>query len=181
MIGGKAFAGGALAAFIAGGGSGYKIGTWQVGAELEALRREYAEQGVAALRAASDIEALRANLARAAEATAAARAAAQAAQARTITREVVRYVQTDNARECGFSADGVRIHDAAARGALAPGGVPEGAAGAAGAHGPAVEIANAEIVPAVVENYATCHAWRNQLAALQEYVRSIQPDKDARR
>ena len=82
----------------------------------------------------------------------------------TITNEVIRYVQTPSATVCALDADGVRIHNAAASGDVS------------GLSGPSsgFDASAAEVVTTVTANYATCHAVRDQLVSLQEWVRSQQ-------
>lgn len=88
---------------------------------------------------------------------------------RVITNEVIRYVQNPAVNRVVLPADWVRIHDSAALGyrpglSDAPG--PTGRAYAA--------TTDADALAAVTGNYGTCHAIRDQLIGLQEWVRSLQ-------
>ena len=96
-----------------------------------------------------------------------ARAAAREAKQQVITREVVRYVERENAmRAAGgavpvLDAEWVRIHDAAARpadGATEPLPAGEDEPATAGA-----------ALDAVTGNYAQCYRWRDQVIGWQEW------------
>lgn len=82
----------------------------------------------------------------------------------TITNEVIRYVQTPASTVCALDADGVRLHNAAAAGDVS--GLSDTASG--------FNASAAELVTTVTANYGTCHAIRDQLINLQEWVRSQQ-------
>lgn len=88
---------------------------------------------------------------------------------RTITKEIVRYAQTDaGARRC-LDADWVRQHDASAVPAAASAG-PDAAADASAP-------TNAEALDVVVGNYAQCNAWREDLLGWQRWYHALTPPK----
>lgn len=100
-----------------------------------------------------------------------ARATARDAKQQVITREVVRYVERENAvRTAGgavpvLDAEWVRIHDDAARpadGSAEP--IPAGDAGPATA---------GETLDAVTGNYAQCYRWRDQVIGWQEWYLGV--------
>jgi uncharacterized lipoprotein YajG len=85
-----------------------------------------------------------------------------------VIKEVVKYVQTDNARECGLSPSGVYIHDTAATGEL-----PEDTDTTTSADDGTIEATNAEIIQVVTDNYTTCNSIRQQLINLQRWAAGI--------
>jgi hypothetical protein len=84
---------------------------------------------------------------------------------RTVTNEIIKYVQTPAAtNRCGLDSAGVRIINTAARvPADIPAGQPDAGTGAVTAAG---------VVQSVTTNYGICHGIRNQLLALQDWVRA---------
>ena len=145
--------------------AGYQVAAWRYGKKLATEHARHLE-GIAENTAqARRIEQLNSEKANAVAALVALRAKKRETVERIVTQEVIKYVETDNARECGLSAGGVRIHDAAARGA-----VPEAAEPAAVADGSTIEATNAEVISTVTTNYAICHAVRDQLEAFQRWA-----------
>lgn len=142
---------------------GHSRGAAGVQAEWDAAQSA-ADRAELVARNAAIVEALQ--IERRAVAAQQARATAREEKQRVITREVVRYVERENAvRTAGgdvpmLDADWVRIHDAAARpadGAAEP--IPDEAAGPATA-GAALD--------AVTGNYTQCYLWRDQVIGWQE-------------
>lgn len=83
-----------------------------------------------------------------------------------IDREVIKYVQTPAANDCGLDPEWVRIHD---RAALNTDRLPEAEDAATE---PDAGASKAEALAGVTDNYATCHEVRDQLSALQDWVRA---------
>ena len=86
-----------------------------------------------------------------------------------VTNEVIRYVQTPASRECGLDSDGVRIIDRAA-GYRMPANSEASSQPDAGAGA----VTAARVVQVVSANYGRCADTRNQLLALQEWVRALE-------
>jgi len=166
-------------AVVVGFGAGWATQGWRLGLALEkeraghaeaisAIAREAAELQERNLRAVARVEGLRRDLADSVAEAAALRERKAEVVERYIDREVIRYVQTDNARDCGLSADGVRLHDTAARGRD---GMPPSSDTATEPDDSAIAARNAEVVSIVTRNYQTCRADQRRLEALQEWVR----------
>ena len=85
----------------------------------------------------------------------------------TVVREVPIYVTKEDDSACELRAGFVRVHDAAAAGAGAPGGATESDRTAGG-------VALSEALSVVADNYKTCRIWREQVIGWQEYYRSLQ-------
>ncbi|MDT8311916.1 MAG: hypothetical protein RQ732_10755 [Methylophaga sp.] len=88
---------------------------------------------------------------------------------RTITKEVIRYVQDPDAGNCRLPDRWVRIHDAAAGGSV---DLPGDSTTTTKPDESATKITDIEALGVVTENYGTCQQLRNQLTSLQEWVRS---------
>lgn len=82
---------------------------------------------------------------------------------KTITKEVPVYVTSAADAACTLTRGFVRLHDAAATNVL-PGPAEPADAGPAG-------IALSAATEVVTDNYTTCHATRNQLVKLRDWVR----------
>ena len=82
---------------------------------------------------------------------------------KTITKEVPVYVTPDADAACTLTRGFVRLHDAAAANVL-PGPAEPADAGSAG-------IALSAATEVVADNYTACHATRNQLVGLRNWVR----------
>lgn len=89
---------------------------------------------------------------------------------RIVTQEVIRYVQSPDHGQLVLPGDWVRIHDAAALGARS--GLPAATFPSAGAYADAARITDADSIAVVADNYGTCHEIRDQLQALQSWVRA---------
>lgn len=84
----------------------------------------------------------------------------------TITKEIPVYVTAKADAACVVPAGFVRIHDAAA--ANAP---PDPGAGDPDA--PAAGVTLSAVADTVAGNYTTCHAIREQVIGLQQYINSL--------
>ncbi|MFK3649283.1 hypothetical protein ACI2IY_12745 [Lysobacter enzymogenes] len=84
----------------------------------------------------------------------------------TITKEIPVYVTAKADAACVVPAGFVRIHDAAAANAA-----PDAAAGDPDA--PAAGVTLSAVADTVTGNYTTCHAIREQVIGLQEYVNAL--------
>ena len=153
----------ALTAVIA-FGVGWQVHSWKAdAADLARMEADQAAIEAAAEQARKVVELRQARTDLAAELE-----IERAKEARVVERividEVIKYVQTPAASQCGVDADGVRIINRAAVPAVpqAP-GQPDDRAGDATA---------ARIVQSVTDNYAACYRVRNQLLALQDWVRA---------
>ncbi|WP_248769657.1 hypothetical protein [Pseudomonas sp. MWU12-2345] len=82
---------------------------------------------------------------------------------KTITKEVPVYVTPAADAACTLTRGFVRLHDAAVANVL-PGPAEPADAGPAG-------VALSGATEVVADNYATCHATRNQLVSLRDWVR----------
>ena len=130
----------------------------------------HVEQGREAQRAIAQVAAARTvelQLRRTVQASAV-QAAAQQAQTRvvyrTITKEVIRYAQTDAGRAACLDPEWVHQHDAAAVPASAP-----TASEPVAATGP---VTNADALGVVTSNYEQCNAWRQQVIDWQNWYRA---------
>lgn len=146
-------------AFVA----GWFINGWRIGetvAESEAQRAQDTIQ----------IERLNAEKTQTVAALHAAKAAAQIVKTRTVTKEVIKYVQNPDAGECELSNDWVRIHDDSA-------GVPtdiEAPRRASDATGkPKTDV---DALVAITDNYAVCLTNAIRLKALQEWAVKVSSD-----
>ena len=82
-----------------------------------------------------------------------------------ITKEVTKYVQSPDAGQCHFNDQWVRIYDSAA-------GMYKGDT-ATGSDAATARITDIEVLENVTGNYGTCHEIRQELIALQEWVRRV--------
>jgi hypothetical protein len=83
---------------------------------------------------------------------------------KTITKEVIKYVQNPDAGKCVIPVDGVQLHDNAATARM-----PTATTITNGSPRPA--ITDIELLNKVVDNYETCNAIRDRLTALQSWAR----------
>ena len=86
---------------------------------------------------------------------------------RTITKEVIKYVQSNYSGNCDLPAGWVRIHNAAATGR-----VPTAASATAVPDGAPSGVSDSDAIQAIANNYGTCNDVRGRLEALQSWVRS---------
>lgn len=136
-------------------------------AAMSALQRDLADANARASEEARRAEQLaqeRTSLAAEAEAL---RNQEREVVTRTVTQEVIKYVQTPVATSCGPDPEFVRIHDAAASGRM-PGSSDTSGQPDAEADG----VTNADLLSVVTDNYSRCQATRDQLLSLQEWVRA---------
>ncbi|HEY0963477.1 MAG TPA: hypothetical protein VGE69_14085 [Pseudomonadales bacterium] len=86
-----------------------------------------------------------------------------------VTREVVVYAENPDVARVVLPGNWVRIHDIAAAGRSA--GVPASAFASGRTYEAAGTVTDARALAVATGNYATCNAIRDQLTALQEWVR----------
>jgi hypothetical protein len=157
-----------VAAVVIGGLCGYKVASWRYGEEISETRAEHLSAVAKANEKTRQIDSLNAKLTQSAAEAEALRNQKREVVERVVTKQVIKYVETDNARECGLSHDGVRLHDTAARGEL-----PVDTDTAAKPDGEAIAATNAELIFTVVQNYNACNADLDRLSGLQDWVRSL--------
>lgn len=112
-----------LVALTIGFGGGWLVQGWRLGADIESLKADYADARAKAAEKTREAEEAAREAEQAAQErsdaiaeAAQARRQAQQAKAKTITREVIKYVQSDDAGKCSLPASWVRVHDKAAAG-----------------------------------------------------------------
>lgn len=153
---------------IASGFAGYQVAAWKYGEKIAEHKLEHLQAVHAAKVQADKINALRLEHTNDIATIHALQNQEREVVERVVTKQVIKYVETDNAQQCGLSADGVRIHDTAARGSL-----PDDTESSAVVDGGAIEVTNAEVIPVITENYATCNAIRERYVLLQDWVRGL--------
>ncbi|RXZ42724.1 hypothetical protein [Crenobacter cavernae] len=100
-----------------------------------------------------------------------ARAAARETHTKTVTKEIVRYVERENARAAAggavlwLDADWVRGHDLAAV-------IPGDADAEPVSDGDAGPVTAGEALATVAGNYAQCYRWRDQVIGWQAWYRA---------
>ena len=151
---------------------GYQVAAWKYGQEIAETRVEHLDAVADAADQARKTEEIRRTLSDSIAANDALKNRRREVVERVVTKQVIKYVETDNARECGLSADGVRIHDTAARGA-----VPSDTDTTPIVDDGAIAASNAEVMQVVTGNYATCNAIRDQLTGFQSWVNTLQSAK----
>lgn len=87
-------------------------------------------------------------------------------EVRTITKEVIRYVETPSDDRCELPPDWVQLHDRAAR-LTADGGAPGGGDGTPGG------VTDAHALEVVTDNYKACNTWRTRLVGCQRFVSEV--------
>jgi hypothetical protein len=151
-------------------GCGWKVQGWRkdsqiadIAADAQAARDDARARARAAEEAQAASQAF-------AEALAVEREAKTQIVEKEITRNVIKYVQKPSSQSKCLDSDGVRLHNASAAGRVSEdaGTTSKPDAGATGATA-------ASVVSTVTDNYATCHANANQLRALQDWVRALNP------
>jgi hypothetical protein len=138
-------------------------------AKLTTLRLELAQAATTASEQARELERLTAAQVALANEAEALRSQEREVVERVVTNEVIRYVQSPNAGLLTLPAEWVRIHDRAAAGRS----VPETAFPSRNAYADAGRVTDADALAVTTDNYATCHAIRDQLIALQDWVKAI--------
>lgn len=137
--------------------------------EMEEYKRKITEANLRASERAREVEGLMLERAGMAAELAAARQQKREFVIREVDREVIKYVQTPVATECGPDVDFVLIHDAAATG-----GVPKTSDPAARANAAAAEVTNADLITIVAGNYGSCQREFDRIEALQDWVQAVQ-------
>jgi hypothetical protein len=138
-------------------GGGYKVAQWRYSAIIADINTELSEGARIAEKAAkehadavmSEYELIKAQ---------------QETVSKTITKEVIKYVQNPDAGKCAIPDAGVRLHDnAATAGMSSSTPVIDGSTGKI--------ITDIELLNTVVDNYETCNAIRDRLTGLQDWAR----------
>ena len=150
---------------VLGGVAAWKVSSWRSGLVIAGMELAAAEAVAQAKIDADLVEDLQKKVGEAVALADLLRRQEREVIERVVNHEIIEYVQTDNAVDCGLSAAGVRIHDAAASGRLP--GVSNPASPTDGATSGA---SNAEVMQVVVPNYHTCNAIRDRLIGLQDWV-----------
>ena len=152
-------------------GGGWQVNGWRLGEKIKQVENQHANAVIeaekaskAAVTRAREIERLQNEKSNAVEAAAQARREASQARARTVTQEVIRYVQRPT--DCRVDSEWVRIHDIAAHSPADS--VSANAGTSAEFDGSAASLGDALIV--VTDNYAICHESRERLIGLQEWI-----------
>jgi hypothetical protein len=153
-------------------GAGYKVAANHFGGIIAETRAEHLEAVAEANRQAQLVTEANQRASAAIAEAEALRNQEREVVTKLITKEVIKYVETDNARECGFTDAGVRLHDAAARGS-----VPEIPDTASVVDDAAIAATNAEIMLTVTDNYKTCNQTADRLTMLQRWLKGIQNAK----
>lgn len=145
-----------LAAFVA----GWFINGWRIGGSVAESEAQRARDTI-------KIERLNTENTNTVAALHAAEAAAQIVKTRTITKKVIKYVQSPSAGNCKLSTDWVRIHDDST-------GVSTDAEAARRADDPARKPkTDIDALVAVTDNYAVCRTNATRLKALQEWAKKV--------
>jgi len=87
---------------------------------------------------------------------------------RYINKEVIKYVQADNAGKCILPYEWVRIHDTAATGNIAG-----DTNSTAKSNDTAASVTDIEALGVVTENYQMCNIIRDRLIGLQAWAKNI--------
>ena len=153
---------------LLGGVSAAKVSSWRYGGIISETYAQHLEAVAEANRQTNLVDELNDKLtAKAAEAEALRNQEREVVE-REIIKEVIRYVETPNANECGLTDAGVRLHDAAARGR-----VPEVSDAAPFVDDSAIQATNAELILTVTKNYALCNAEISRFEGLQEWLNEL--------
>lgn len=151
--------------------AGYRVSSWRCETLLAQERSDRATAIQQAQKLADAVEASRREMTDLLAERAVLLEKANRVVERVVTEEVIKYVETENARQCGLSSDGVSLHDSAATGSLL---APSGDAPApSGLDGGAIEASNAKVIRVVTDNYMTCNRIRDQLILLQEWAKGL--------
>lgn len=145
-----------IAAFLA----GWAVNGWRIGENIAEAEAQRARDTI-------EIERLNTEKADAISALHAAKAAAQVVKTRTITKEVIKYVQSDDAGKCDLSDDWVRIHNDST-------GVSSDTETTAGTDDTSGRTkTDVDALVTVTDNYAICRVNAARLEALQKWADSI--------
>jgi len=138
--------------------------------QIVALRLQAQEAATRASERAREVERLTQDRIALAAELEAARTQEREVVERIVTKEVIRYVQNPDHGQLVLPGDWVRLHDFAALGA--GGGVPGASLPSGGAYADTARVTDADAIAVVADNYGTCHEIRDQLQALQRWVRA---------
>jgi len=149
-----------IAILIATFAAGWSVNGWRIGEDIAAAEAQRARDTI-------EIERLNAENANEVAARHAAEAAAQVVKTRTITKEVIKYVQSPDAGQCDLSDDWVRIHNDST-------GVSTTTETPSRTDDTPRESKNdVDALVTITDNYAICQANATKLQALQEWAKSI--------
>lgn len=164
----------AMAAAVAmSAGTAWKVQDWRYGKRIAENLNVVHEQYQLAMQDKARIEQLRTEKTQAVMEAATLRQQEQEVVTKTVTKEVIKYVQSDIAGKCDLPNQWVRIHDTAARGQV---DLPDDRDSTAESDEDPSGITDIEALSTVTENYGTCQEIRNQLISLQEWVRANHGD-----
>lgn len=144
---------------------GWMINGWRLGGQIAEQQSELSAKATALSERARAIERLSAESSDLSGQLHESRRAASEARAKVITKEVIRYVQSDYAGRCELPAGWVRLDTAAASGVPADAaatGVPDDAPSG---------FTDADALAVITDRSMICRAEIDKLEALQEYVR----------
>ena len=152
-------------------GAGWEVNGWRKDAQINAMQGRALDAADEARSKNRIIESLQDHRARIAGELEVERQKEAEIIERIVVTEVIKYVKTDNAIQCGMDDAGVRVHDIAASGRVSetttttspPDDSPGG-------------VTNAEVIQVVTQNYQVCHATRRQLIALQDWIIAVRVD-----
>ena len=148
--------------------SGYAVNGWRLGGQISAMEAAASDAALDSEKKAREIERLNQQVSDAQSVAAELRARKRETVKEVVINEVVKYVQSDAASDCGLDAAGVRIHNIAASGEL-----PEDTS-ATGEPDQGTERAPAsEVIQVVAANYADCHEYRDQVTGWIEWHRNL--------
>lgn len=148
--------------------SGYKVSSWRCSAKLADIQAQAYQSAKIANARYKSLQAQQEAATVEVEKADAQRQVEREIVDREVIKEVIRYVQTPNATSCGIDNNGVRLHDAAARGRM-----PEDPETSAESDDPGPGASNAELLETVTINYATYRAIKDRLTALQAWVDTL--------
>lgn len=151
-------------ALVAAFSAGWSANGWRLGEQMAKHERDVATATATASRTARKAEQASAEVVAALDARDAALALAASNRAKSITKEVVRYVESDHAGHCGLSNQWVRIDTAAAR------GMPTNGATTSAPDAAPSGFTDADALAVITDRSAVCRDTAERLSALQEYV-----------
>ena len=149
-----------IAILIATFAAGWSVNGWRIGEDIAAAEAQRARDTI-------EIERLNAENANEVAARHAAEAAAQVVKTRTITKEVIKYVQSPDAGQCDLSDDWVRIHNES------PGVSTTTETPSRTDDTPREPKNDVDALVTITDNYAICQANATKLQALQKWAKSI--------
>jgi len=157
-------------------GAGWTVRGWLADSHIALVHQQVAEarEQAAIATTKADREARKAEQAAQVASDAIAQAAeqkrrAQLAAASSVRKEIIRYVEKPGSARCALSHDWLRIHNQAAAGAA--GGVSADAGAAGSTDDTAGTATDADALITITDNYGTCNQTRDELMALQAWVK----------